>query len=327
MTGFNAFRSDPQLKQIRIDLADRAEKTTITGTKGVVISCPDGQLQMALRGVVRAIDQLPELEKPKIAAVEGSEAMIEAFRRLTTTFFGLLSFKLPPSADELRELQRKAVQSVEGGSNPSAGQSGAPALRSAFAEQSPALPSATTFRSPSRSSSTCACCWCRSAGRSTSSSGWSAACARPRTGPVYPILARFHDIHADAEAIRNFDVFRDVIFDFNGQYHVAVPLYDPQGRSDDYETLQREAHRLGNLCYALEGKGILRQAHQLPPGAGGAARAQAPRQQVRRLLRPPAAGPLPARLGRACGPRGRRRTRSSARPSRSTASGRAPGRR
>ena len=64
---------------------------------------------------MKAIDQLPELEKPKIAAVEGSEATIEAFRRLTATFFGLMSFKMPPSADELRELQQKAVQSVEGG--------------------------------------------------------------------------------------------------------------------------------------------------------------------------------------------------------------------
>ncbi len=113
VTGFNAFRSDPQLRQIRSDLAERAEKTTIPGSNGSAISCPDAQLQMALRGVVRAIDQLPELEKPKIAAVEGSEATIEAFRRLTTTMFGLMSFKLPPSADELRELQKKAVQSIE----------------------------------------------------------------------------------------------------------------------------------------------------------------------------------------------------------------------
>ena len=68
---------------------------------------------MALRGVVKAIDQLPELQKPEVAAVEGSEATIEAFRRLTTSFYGLLSFKMPPSAEEHRELQKKAVQSVE----------------------------------------------------------------------------------------------------------------------------------------------------------------------------------------------------------------------
>jgi hypothetical protein len=91
VTGFNAFRTDPQLRQIRVDLGDRAERTTIADTRGGSISCPDAQLQVALRGVVRAIDQLPSLEKPQIAAVEGSEATIEAFRRLTATFFGLLS--------------------------------------------------------------------------------------------------------------------------------------------------------------------------------------------------------------------------------------------
>ncbi len=83
VTGFNAFRTDPQLRQIRTDLADRAERTTIADNHGGTISCPDPQLQVALRGVVRAIDQLPNLEKPEIAAVEGSEATIEAFRRLT----------------------------------------------------------------------------------------------------------------------------------------------------------------------------------------------------------------------------------------------------
>ncbi|MFX6794083.1 hypothetical protein ABTH15_19885, partial [Acinetobacter baumannii] len=82
---------------IRTDLADRAEKVTFPDTQGKTYSCPDPQLQTALRGVVRAIDGLPDLEKPTIAAVEGSEATIEAFRRLTATFYGMLSFKLPPS--------------------------------------------------------------------------------------------------------------------------------------------------------------------------------------------------------------------------------------
>ncbi len=90
VTGFNAFRTDPQLRQIRTDLADRAQRTTIDDGHGKSIACPDAQIQVALRGVVAAIDQLPNLEKPEIAAVEGSEATIEAFRRLTATFFGLL---------------------------------------------------------------------------------------------------------------------------------------------------------------------------------------------------------------------------------------------
>jgi hypothetical protein len=262
VTGFNAFRSDPQLKQIRIDLADRAEKTTITGAKGVVISCPDGQLQMALRGVVRAIDQLPELSKPQIAAVEGSEATIEAFRRLTATFFGLLTFKLPPSADELRELQRKAIQSVEG-----SGQAGAPGalLRPAFAEQAAGL-AKRDYVPLAVAIFVDLCLLLVSIGRPVNQfMGLERSMREAEDGPVYPILARFHDIHADADAIRHFEVFRDVIFDLNGQYHVAVPLNIPKG-ADNYEDLQREAHRLGNLCYALEGKGILSRPMSFLPG-------------------------------------------------------------
>src|SRR5581483_939271 len=212
VTGFNAFRSDPQLKQIRIDLAERAEKTTITGAKGVVISCPDGQLQMALRGVVRAIDQLPELAKPQIAAVEGSEATIEAFRRLTTTFFGLLTFKMPPSADELRELQRKAVQSVEG-----SGQAGAPVPRPAFEEQTAGL-AKRDYVPLAVAIFVDLCLLLVSIGRPVNRfMGLERSMREAEDGPVYPILSRFQDIHADAQAIRHFEVFRDVIFDINGQ--------------------------------------------------------------------------------------------------------------
>jgi len=60
-------------------------------------------------------------------------------------------------------------------------------------------------------------------------------------------------------------VFRDVIFDLNGQYHVAVPLNIPRS-ADNYAELHREAHRLANLCYALEGKGILSRPMSFLPG-------------------------------------------------------------
>src|SRR6185295_16836307 len=113
VTGFNAFRGDPQLKQIRAELGERAERTTFPDGRRGTLSCPDPQLQMALRGVVRAIEQLPSLDKPQIAAVEGSEATIEAFRRLTTSFFGLLSFNLPSAADAV---QVKRATSTEAAS-------------------------------------------------------------------------------------------------------------------------------------------------------------------------------------------------------------------
>ena len=293
VTGFNAFRSDPQLKQIRIDLADRAEKTTVTGAKGVVISCPDGQLQMALRGVVRAIDQLPELTKPQIAAVEGSEATIEAFRRLTTTFFGLLTFKLPPSADELRELQRKAIQSVEG-----SGQAGAPgaAPRSAFAEQAAGL-AKRDYVPLAVAIFVDLCLLLVSIGRPVNQfMGLERSMREAQDGPVYPILARFHDSHADADAIRHFEVFRDVIFDLNGQYHVAVPLNIPRG-ADNYEEPAARGAPPRQPVLRARRQGHPVAAHELPAGAGRAAPAQAPRQQVRGVLRQQAARALPAQLG------------------------------
>jgi hypothetical protein len=259
VTGFNAFRTDPQLKQIRADLGDRAEKSTITGAKGIVISCPDPQLQMALRGVVRAIDQLPELEKPKIAAVEGSEATIEAFRRLTTSFFGLLTFRMPPSADELRELQKKAVQSVEG-----SGQSGQGA-RTAFVEQAAGL-AKRDYVPLAVAIFVDLCLLLVSIGRPVNRfMNVERSMREAENGPVYPILARFHEIHGDSEAVKKFEIFRDVIFDVNGSYHVAVPLNIPKG-ADNREELRRESQVLANLCYALEGQGILtRPVSLLPP--------------------------------------------------------------
>lgn len=257
VTGFNAFRSDPQLKQIRTDLAERAEKTTITGSNGATISCPDPQLQMALRGVVRAIDQLPELEKPKIAAVEGSEATIEAFRRLTTTFFGLLSFKLPPSADELRELQKKAVQSVE-----LQGEGGRPR---AFVEQSAGL-AKRDYVPLAVAIFVDLCLLLVSIGRPMNRFvGMQRAIHEAERGPVYPILQRFYDIHADDQRVKIFEVFRDVIFDLNGQYHVAVPLNIPR-HAENRAELKREAQNLANICYALEGKGILYRPWGFLPG-------------------------------------------------------------
>lgn len=73
VTGFNAFRTDPQLKQMRADLADRAERTTFSDNRGGTFACPDPRLRTALRGVVKAIDQLQALEKPQIATVEGQK--------------------------------------------------------------------------------------------------------------------------------------------------------------------------------------------------------------------------------------------------------------
>jgi hypothetical protein len=253
VTGFNAFRTDPQLRQIRTDLADRAERTTLADTHGGIIACPDPQLQVALRGVVRAIDQLPNLEKPEIAAVEGSEATIEAFRRLTATFFGLLSFKMPPSADELRELQQRAVQSIE---NPA----GVRALNNEAVGLSKRdyIPLGVAVFVD-------LCLLLVSIGRPMNRF----VATRQRMieaerGPVFPILSRFSEIHDHEEMRRTFDVFREVIFESGGTYYVAVPLNAPRGHPER-ERLRRDAQALANLCYALEGQGVLARPWKLAP--------------------------------------------------------------
>jgi hypothetical protein len=84
-TRFNALRSDPQLLQLRDEFSTRAEQTRFADDRGGTFVCPDVQLKTALNGVVRAIDELPALEPPLLTAYEGSEAVIEAFRRLTNS--------------------------------------------------------------------------------------------------------------------------------------------------------------------------------------------------------------------------------------------------
>ncbi len=261
VTGFNAFRTDPQLKQLRTDLGERAEKTVFPDSRGRTFACPDAQLQQALKGVVRAIDQLPDLEKPKIAAVEGSEATIEAFRRLTATFYGALSFKLPPSADELRELQKKAVQSVEA----------SPAVAKALASDSAAGLSKRDYIPLAIALFVDLCLLLVSMGRPMNRlHGLVPKMRAAERGPVIQILSRFNEIHRDDEIRQNFEVFRHVVFDFHGAYYVAVPLdapYKPNGpythstSTEDIEDLRLEAHLLGNLFTSFEKERIFSRVY------------------------------------------------------------------
>ncbi|MCB1521502.1 MAG: hypothetical protein KDJ37_13120 [Hyphomicrobiaceae bacterium] len=261
VTGFNAFRTDPQLKQVRQDLAERADKTIFPDSRGQTFTCPDPQLQQALKGVVRAIDQLPDLEKPKIAAVEGSEATIEAFRRLAATLYGLASFKMPPSADELRELQKKAVQSVEA----------SPAVQKALAGEPVAGLSKRDYVPLSIALFVDLCLLLVSMSRPMNRLGGLVPKMRAaERGPVIQILSRFNEIHRDDEIRQNFEVFRHVVFDFHGAYYVAVPLdapYKPSGQyvkgysTEDIEDLQLEAHLLANLFTSFEQERIFSRVY------------------------------------------------------------------
>jgi hypothetical protein len=255
-TGFNAFRTDPQLRQIRSDLADRAERTTFGEGKNGAVSCPDPQLQMALRGVVKAVDQLPELQKPEIAAVEGSEATIEAFRRLTTTFYGLLSFKMPPSADELRELQKKAVQSVE-----NSGDAEARASRTLVDDRAAGL-SKRDYVPLAVALFVDICLFLVSMGQRSGGrlDGLVPKMQAAERGPVIEILSRFNDIHRDKQIRENFELFRHVVFDMNGDYYVAVPLdAPPRMNPTERESLRVEAQLLANLFASFEKEKIFKR--------------------------------------------------------------------
>lgn len=241
---FNAFSSDPQLKQIRTELDKRATTTIFpTGRGSGTFSCPDPQLQTALRGVVRAIDQLPELQKPHIATVEGSEAVIEAFRRLGATFQGALLFDLPPSADEMRELQKKAVRKAE---NSGSKTEVVTTLQGGLSKRD-YIPLAIALFVD-------LCLLLVSIGRPMNRmDGLVPRMRMAERGPVYQILSKFSDIHEDEGLRKKFEVFRHVVFDFNGDYYVAVPLDAPRKRSvDEQKRLLQEAHLLGNLFASFE---------------------------------------------------------------------------
>ena len=264
VAGFNAFRTDPQLVQIRSDLAVRAEKAVFPNGRGGTFACPDPQLQTALRGVVRAIDQLPVMQRPHVAAVEGAEATIEAFRRLAATLQGAVILELPPSADELRALQKKAVQSVSGGAS---GQAAPVLAQPVGLSKRDYIPLAIAVFVDF-------CLLLVSIGRPINRlNGLVPVMREAERGPMIGILSRFNEIHRDPEIRQNFEVFRHVVFDMHGAYYVAVPLdapYRPHARnaqagfgygSHDAQELQHEAHLLANLFSGFEQQRIFTRVY------------------------------------------------------------------
>jgi hypothetical protein len=251
-TRYNALRTDPQLRQIRQDAAERAEKTTFPDTKGGTYACPDGQLQSALRGVVAAIDQLPSLEKPKIAATEGSEAVIEAFRRLTMTLAGALQFKLPPTPEELREKQTKAVQAME---NPAAAAAAQKAINmeTAGLGKRDYIPLGIAIFVDF-------CLLMVSFGRPANRFAKTAMELRAaELGPQSAIVGINREVHEDRIIRRNFETFQHVVIHFGNHYLAAVPLtaphHAPDGRefsAEERERLQIEAQTLVTLFAGLE---------------------------------------------------------------------------
>ncbi|MGI9407019.1 MAG: hypothetical protein ACR2O4_11675, partial [Hyphomicrobiaceae bacterium] len=243
VTRFNAFRTDPQLRQFRTDFADRSTKSVFDNGRGGTFSCPDPELQTALRGVVRAIDQLPELEKPQIAAVEGSEAIIEAFRRLTTTLSGLARLKMPPTPDELRAQQQRAVQSVRD-----------VAQQRRFLQQQAGL-GERDYIPLFIALFVDFCLLLVSVSRPMQGFQWlEHKMGSAQDGPIIKILSRFRDIHQDEEIRDVFEVFRHVVFDVRGVYYAAIPMNgtDPTSTSDLEPSSSLEAQLLANLFTSFE---------------------------------------------------------------------------
>ena len=243
ITRFNAMRNDAQFIEHRDRLAERSEKTTFGNHSGGTFACPDAQLQSALRGVVKAIDRLPEIENPDVTAVEGSEAIVEAFRRLTTTMIGAVNFKLPPGPEELRELQKKAVQSAN---RPQAGTANVMAINPGLGSRDYIPLFIAIFVD--------FCILLVSVNRPINRFQMLVHLAREaRDGPIAGILEKFHDTHMGGLS-KEFEVFQHVVFDFLGDYYIAVPL----------SVKRVEARYLANLLVGLEGKGIVDRV-LLPP--------------------------------------------------------------
>ena len=247
---FNAFRSDPQLLQFRADFNERAGKTVFDNGKGGTFSCPDPELQTALRGVVRAIDKLPEVEKPKVAAVEGSEAIIEAFRRLTVTIYGAMQLQLPPSPDELRAMQQKAVAIQN-----NAQQRRILAIEPGLGDRDYVPLFIALFVD--------FCLLLVSVSRPMNGFQWlDQRMGQAQDWPVIKILSRFRDIHQDEEIREVFDVFRHVVFDWRGIYYAAVPMNgtDPSYGNKINEESAVQAQLLANLFTSFENEKVFVRA-------------------------------------------------------------------
>jgi hypothetical protein len=111
---YEALRTDPMLDGLKKQFEERAKKEVFT-YRGTTFHCPaDDKLKSDLSNVASAINKLPAIQNPGIKAVEGSEATIQAFQRLTTTFLALVTtFKLPPSPEELKELKKRRIEAAD----------------------------------------------------------------------------------------------------------------------------------------------------------------------------------------------------------------------
>ncbi len=266
---FNSLKGDPQIRQLRDEFAARAKQTSFPDeAAGGTFVCPDGQLKTALEGVVRSIDDLPELQKPELRSVEGSEAVIEAFRRLSNTAIALIAHgKTPPSPEQIRSQQ---------------GSSAAPQsrLEAAFTQDKAGL-SDRDYIPLMIAIFVDICILLVSVNRPFGAFfnlGQDLDRARQR-GPMHGVLETFYGVFQDefhlqrGEAPPPSDMIaplQDVVFDYKGDYYAAVPLdyreenYDQWAEARANEPSFESARALERSRYLaavfaiLEGEGVVR---------------------------------------------------------------------
>ena len=225
VTRFNELRTDPQIRQIRDEFQARTKQTVFPDDRGGTFVCPDAQLQTALNGVVRTIDDLPELRKPELHSSEGSEAVIEAFRRLSNTAIGLVNGRPPPSPEQIRARQSQQPSGPAALSEEDAGLSGRdyiPLLIAIFVDVCILLVSVNRPFGP------------------FFNLGQDLSRARER-GPMQGVLETFYRVFQDEfhlpdgslpNPVELIAPLQDVVFDYRGDYYAAVPL---DYREQNYE--------------------------------------------------------------------------------------------
>ena len=162
---------------------------------------------------------------------------------------------MPPSAEELRELQKKAVQSVENPPDAEVRASRAFDGEAAGLSKRDYVPLAVAVFVD-------LCLFLVSMAQRPANrlDGLVPKMSDAERGPVIEILSRFNDIHRDQQIRENFELFRHVVFDMNGDYYVAVPLdAPPRMNPAEREELRVEAQLLANLFASFEREKIFKR--------------------------------------------------------------------
>jgi len=243
-TRFNALRSDPQLLSLRDEFAQRADQTVFQSNGGT-FRCPDPALSSALKGVVRAIDELPQLDPPRINPVEGSAAVVEAFRRLTTSVYGLLQLDVAPTPQELRDARERAIAE---GRDPATVEAVSglgtrdfiPLAIAIFVDFCILLVSMNrpfhAFRA------------------------FYGGVEEARTREMGEFMRMFREVffnefHRRPVPEEMLSPIQDVVFDHRGAYYAAVPLEFGPGAD---ELKRRKARYIANVMFALETRGFVK---------------------------------------------------------------------